>query len=209
MLTICFLALPLMADPAVTHPTAPPRAIPVATCSRPLVKVTQPSTVSAVSPAEIADSLTIATVLRRWERSAQMGTEWSRSQREEFRQRIKSNFNEHSVAAVEHLSGRVNRDWLSETYAWRLVDRSPDQICVEGTPRDETERLFYASVRVWLNNDSGLPEQIVVVSRNQAHRVAWRSETSSNPDNVQLVRFENDVPPAPKAVVRTANARND
>ena len=207
MLTICLLTLSLTADPKAVESTRPAAVLPTATCSRPLIKVTEPSNVSAVSPSEIAESLAIVTLLRRWERSSQNRAEWSRSEREEFRQRMKANFNEHSVAAVEQLTGHLEHDWLCETFAWRLADRSPDQICLEGTPRDETERLFYGSLRVWLNADRGVPEQIVVVTRNQVHRVAWQSDVYLKNDHVQLVRFENEVPPAPKAVVKTANAR--
>jgi hypothetical protein len=203
MLILFMLALPWMADPAASDQAVQrPKAIPVATCSRPPIQITQPPTVSALSPTEIADALTIATLLRRWERSVQDNPEWSRSQREEFRRRMQQQFN-------EQLIGHVKRDTLCKVYDWRIVDHSPEQICLEATPRDETERLFYGSVRVWLDAENAIPERIAIVSRNQVHRIAWQSENTRRHESIQLVHFEDDVPPSPRTLLRTANARVD
>ncbi len=205
MLKIYLLALPWMVDPAVGDRNSQM----IATCSRPVVTVTMPSAVAASRPSQIVDARTISNLLRKWERATRNAPEWSRSQREVFRKQIHEDFNEHSVAAAEQLVGQVNESRLCEMYHWRIVDRTRDCVCLEATPRDDTERLFYAALRVTITTGNWTPEQIVVVGRNQVARVAWLSETVPKKESLQLVRFESDVPPSPSGFLRTANARGE
>ncbi len=208
MLEICLLALSWMADPAAIERSGPNALTPLATCARPAVLVTEANTVCALTPARQADSPAITTWLRRWERATRNAPERSRSEREEFRRQIHEEFNEHALAAVEQVVGQVKADQLNELFEWRIVERTRDRVCLEATPRDEMERLFYRSLRISLEADTAIPEQLVIVNRNQLRRTVWQADQdSANP--IELVHFENDVPPAPKVLLKTANAQVD
>ena len=207
MFEISLFALCWIFDSGFDDRTTERMTIVMATCSRPVPKIAQPQNVTALSPTDIKSAQEIADLLLRWEQAQQDVPHWSRSHREEFRRRTQAGLNEHSIAAAEQLMGQVEAKWLSETYIWRIVDRRRKPIVLEAIPKDETERLFYSSLRVSLAPEDCLPEQITVVSRFQTEKVVWQSGETPTNDAVQLVHFENDIPPAPSNLVRTASAR--
>jgi hypothetical protein len=207
MLQICLLALPWLADPALSGPTVSGLGLPFATCARPAAMVIKPNPMSAFSVTSDTDSKAINRWLSRWEKATRYTPDRSRSEQEEFRQRIHAEFNEHTLAAVEKLVGHIHLFGLKKEFDWRIVDQNVDAVCLEATPLDELERLFYGSLRVSLDPETGSPIKLVVIGRNQFPRTVWQSEDSQAIDQIELVHFENDVPPAPNSVVRTADVR--
>jgi len=209
MFEFSLFALFWAADPAAIQPARYDVVKPFATCIRPAMIVVEPNTVCAVPSPRSLDTRSIAIWLRNWERATRNSPESSRSQREDFRRRIHEEFNEHTAAAVEQFVGHVKESRLTETYDWRIVEQTGEQVCLEAIPRDETERLFYGSLQVMLAADSGTPERLVVVSRNRSLRMVWQSEPRLEDARIHLVNFEDGVPPAPNALVRTADSRVD
>ena len=209
MLEFCLLALPWVIDPALVQRTGREIAAPMATCVRPAMMVVEPNLVCASSKIHLSEMSAVSNCLRRWEHATTQTPERSRSQREDFRRRMQEDFNEHTAAAIEQLMGRVHEKSLTAIHEWQFVERTGDCIFLEAIPKDETERLFYGSLRVSIVAESGILEQLTVVDRNHSHRIAWRSERPVKDERIQLVRFENGIPPAPNAPLRTANLRVD
>lgn len=181
-----------------------------ATIVRPAALLAEPRPSCAFSTMTNAKPILVSTRLKRWEQATQNSPEMTRSQKEEFRRRLHVEFNAHTAAAVEQLLGRIDERRLAELYEWRIAETNGDLVCLEAIPKDSTEQLFYGSLRVWLHAANGTAEKIVVVSRNQIQRIVWRAEGEKDEHDehpVQLVQFEDDVPPAPSETLRTANSR--
>ena len=54
---------------------------------------------------------------------------------------------------------------------------------------------------------NGTAEKIVVIGRNQTQRIVWQAENRQDDDRVQLVQFEDPVPPPAECeTLRTANS---
>jgi hypothetical protein len=209
MLKLCVLALAWMVEPKTFESTNSELAPPLATCVRPAVMVIEARTSCAQSPASESDSRQVKKWLIRWENGARELPVRSRSEREEFQQRIHETFNEHTLAAAELLVGHVKAKRLNESFEWRIVEKTRREICLEAIPRDEIERLFYGSLRVSLDTETGVPNQLIIIGRNPMARTVWQPNRRWNPNQIELVHFENDVPPAPLTLVRTADARLD
>ncbi len=209
MFEFCLLVLLWTVDPNIVERSARNVAEPISTCARPPVRVIDPSSDHVSSRHRVTDEREIAVRLRRWERATRDTPAWSRSQQEEFRSSIQRDFNEHTTVAAEQFVGLVNLKWLNETYNWRILERSDHRVILEAIPRDETERLFYGSFRISLSANDGSPDSIVLTGRNQNQQTIWKSDRQPNTEVIHLARFENDVPPAPRLLLRTANARVD
>ena len=181
----------------------------IATCVRPHVKTVEPDAGHATHLDRTVDVDEIASWLKRWEQSTSGQAAWSRSHKEEFRQSIQREFNEHTAVAAEQLVGHVSSAVLNETYQWKIVDRTDKRVTLDAVSRDETDRLFYRSFRISLNMSEAVPERIVVVGRNQHQQVVWQSGQSSDEDRIQLVNYRDDAPPAPMRLLRTADSRID
>lgn len=209
MLEFCLLALPWGVDPAIAVRSNPDSVPPIATCVRPAVMVAEPNTVCSLSMSRIADVPIIEAALQHWEIATKNAPEKSRSDREEFRRKILEEFNEHTAVAVELLAGRIRQRQLLEAFNWRLIEKTAERVHLEAVPKDETERLFYGSLRVSIEPDKGVLDQLIVVTRNHSHRIVWQAERPDKRNRIQLVRFENAVPPSPKSLLRTADSRVD
>jgi hypothetical protein len=209
MLDICFVLLMWNVDPLAADRPTPIVAQPVATCMRPSAQVTKPDSAHASIWHPISESLEITRYLKRWEQSTAIQPEWSRSQHDEFRRMIVWEFNEHTAAATAQFIGPIRSDVLGTVFDWTIVMRTNAVITLEAVPRDEMDRLFYRSVRVSLVVDDGTPREISVIGRNQREYLVWKSEETSTGDRIQLVHFEDEVPPTPKPLVRTADAKFD
>lgn len=206
MLEFCLLVLPWMADPAIFERSRSDVTTPLATCVRPAALVFEANTVCALSPRPASDPKLINKWLKRWESATRNVPERSRSERDEFRRQIHENFNEHTLAAAEQLFGQVKANRLNETFDWRIIERTGEQVCLEAIPRDEMERLFYGSLQVSLEAESGIPVQLIIVGRNRNRQIVWQSDRGLK-NEIEMVHFENDVPPAPKTLIKTAEAR--
>lgn len=209
MLELFLLALPWMADPA--YPSGPTSSVStsLATCSRPIISVIKPEPISASASTGAIDPAIISRCLQSWELTSRDCLDRSRSEQDEFRRRIHESFNEHTLAAAERLIGRVDASDLKDRFAWRVVSQDLDEICLEAVAKDELERLFYSSVRIWLSAMQGDLQKIVVIGRNQSQATVWQCESPAQKTEIQLVHFENHVPPPPNSIVRTANVRLD
>ena len=209
MLELCLLTLPWVFDP--TNAGAAPKSVSrsISTCAQVTAHRVIPNPVTAeLDPAMTTDE-ELSRRLRQWEVATRDAAEWSRSQREEFRRLTRKNFNEHTATAAEQLIGSVAADWLKEKYSFQVLERSSQQIRLEAVPRDETEQLFYGSLRISLSTISGNLEKLVVVQRNQQQKVAWLAEPESITDVIQLVRFDQEIPPSPPALLQTADRRKN
>lgn len=147
--------------------------------------------------------------LRKWERAMRDAPDPDRSHREEFRQSVHVEFNQHTAIAAEQFVGRIDADQLIENFEWTVSRQPGESVSLEATPRDETEQLFYGSFRVWMSADDGVLERIVAVGRNRKQRTIWQPETAATFPEIRFASFEDRIPPAPKSLVRTAAARLD
>ena len=107
------------------------------------------------SPRQI-ESSRIRTVLRIWETSSNELDERSASSRQSLRLNVTKELNGHAALAIDQLSGRVRAAQLEEQFSWTMTENLDGQVCLEARSKDETEHLFYGSIRVWL--DSGRPD---------------------------------------------------
>jgi hypothetical protein len=136
--------------------------------------------------------------MKRWETASHAVRDHSRSQREELRRTVHQEFNEHAAAAVEQMVGRITLTTLTQLFDWRIVEINQQQVSLEAIPRDSTERLFYRSLRVVLSADDACLRKVGVVSRKDVFQVVWQADNPQENHAVQLVRFEDEVPPAPR-----------
>jgi hypothetical protein len=209
MLEICLFSLAWQLDPVNVERPVRIGSTTISTCVRPIVKTVEPDAGYATFVKRRVDVAEISSWLKKWEQSTSDQPAWNRSRLEQFRQSIQREFNEHTAVAAEQLIGQVSSEGLNETYQWSIVERTDKLVTLEAVPWDETDRLFYRSFRISLNVDGAAPEQIVVIGRNQLQRIAWQSGQRSDADRIQLVNFEDDTPPAPKRLLRTADSRID
>lgn len=200
MLAFYLLTILWNSDPA-TIDQSEKTAASLTTCVRQLAKAAEPISTCAFTDLA-AVNRSPGRWLTQWELAVQSKEDWNRSQREAFRRRLRADFNQHTVTALDQLVGQIDAKQLSEAFRWRVVEQTCGQVCLEAVPCDELEGLFYASVRVWLRTDDGCPAQFIVFGRDGRSRTAWRIHQP--PKIVQLVQFESAVPPAPE-VVSVAN----
>lgn len=209
MQCLCLLALSWLAEPAGSPsvPSECPTVIP--TCIKPAAASVEASIPCATKPDSASGSFSPKPWLSVWECATREIPDRGRSQRDEFRRQLRETFNEHILAAAEQLTGRVTARQLEQNFTWRVVSCYHDTVTLEGVPRDELEQLFYASIQVRQSTRTGMPEQLLIVNRNQPPRTVWQASPLQAENPIQLVRYENGVPPAPSATIRTANVRND
>ena len=197
------IAIAWICDPAFVG--KPSMAI--ATCARPAAGVVQAQQTFAMT----SDTFSVTTSpncwLTHWQNATRFNPERSRSEQEEFRRCAHESLNEHTLAAVELFIGQIQAKKLDELFHWRILHSHFDIVCLEATPRDETEQLFYGALQISLNVNSGCLEKLVVVGRNQVERTVWKTDRLQTANRIELVHFENDVPPSPDSVIRMANSR--
>ena len=209
MLEIGLFSLAWQLDPISVDGSKRNGSVTVSAFIRPQVKTVEPDADHATFLARIADVDEIAFLLKEWEQSTSDQPAWNRSRKEEFLQSIQREFNEHTAVAVEQLVGHVRSDGLNETYQWKIVDRTDKRITLDAFPRDGTDRLFYRCFRISLRVSEAVPDQIVVVGRNQKQGIVWQSGQRSDANRIQLVTYPDDVPPAPMRLITSADTRID
>ena len=151
----------------------------------------------------------VDSILDCWEWASKQHEVPSRSQRENLRLSVSTSLNGHAAVAVEQLAGAVVAGRLREQFEWRLIEQAGKQLCVEAVPRDETERLFFRSIRVWLDPTSWRIEKLQAADRHGVERVNWLAE----PDIATAAYIEtafvadDGIPPAPQVADEVAPLR--
>ena len=209
MLEIGLFSLAWQIDPMSVGESQRNGSATVSAFIRPQVKAVERDVDHATFLTRTADVDEIASLLKEWEQSTSDQPSWNRSRKEEFRQSIQREFNEHTAVAAEQLAGQVSSDGLSEAYQWKIIDRTDQRLTLEAIPRDETDRLFFRCFRISFNVSEAVPDRIVVVGRNQKQGIVWQSGQRSNANRIQLVNHHDDVPPAPMRLITTADSRID
>jgi len=176
--SLLFVLSALGAEPAETTLSA--------TCSRPAAKLVAPKIEHAAGATRSTDCRQIALWLRQWEQTSRQRPVLSLARRDVLRHRVETHANAHAATAIEQLTGRIEVAKLRETFAWTITDRDADRVCLEATPRDETEQLFYGSVRAWLDEKDGALNQLQVIDRFGETRFVWRNNTASEPSPIQF-----------------------
>ncbi len=142
----------------------------------------------------------VDSILDCWEWASKQHEVPTRTQRENRHLSVSTSLNGHAAIAVEQLAGVIVASRLREQFEWRLIEQAGKQLCVEAVPRDETERLFFRSIRVWLNPSSWRIEQLQAIDRHGVQRVNWLAEpviaTASYVSTVAAV--DDVIPPSPK-----------
>lgn len=209
MLEYCFLPLSWNVDPVGMDRSNRNVSRTISTCTQPVARVVERETLSASLPRQLSVALEIAWWLKRWERSTSERPEPSRSHQEDLCRTIQQELNLHAATATLQLIGPVRADRLTDLYDWTIAEQNNERIILEAIPRDEMDRLFYRALRVSLAQDDGTPEQINVIRRNQQSQIVWKSNEHANGDVIRVVHFEEDLPPPPEPLVRTANLQID
>jgi hypothetical protein len=189
---ILWLVCPFCADPADVRPAAPPTSPKVVVPALHHSGISEPRAV-------IGD---VASILGCWEAASKQQDVPSRSQRENLRLRVSTSLNGHAAIAAEKLVGTVAAAQLQEQFNWRLIEQAGRQVCLEASPKDETERLFFGSIRVWLDPSSWRIEKLQVADRQGTTRVGWLVEpvitTAAYVSTAAAV--DDGIPPAPDVV---------
>lgn len=158
-----------------------------ATCARPVAKLVAPKIEHVAGATRSTDCRQIALWLRRWEQTSRHQPTFSRARRDVLRHRVVTHVNVHAATAIEQLAGRIEVTKLREAFAWTIVDHDAGRVCLEAAPRDETECLFYGSIRVWLDETDGALNQLQVVNRSGETRFVWKNDVVPEPSPIQLV----------------------
>ena len=165
----------------------PAGPMPLVTCARPVTKLVVPKIEHVAGAARSSDCHQIALWLRRWEQTARHRPALSAARRDVLRHRVETNANAHAARALELMTGPLDITRLRESFAWTITDHNAGHVCLEATPRDETERLFYASIRVWLDETDGALNQLQVTDRFGETRFVWRNNVAPESSPIQFV----------------------
>lgn len=156
------------------------------TCMRPLAKLVAPKIEHAAGATRSTDCRQITFWLRLWEQTSRHRPTLSLARRDVLRHRAETHANAHAATAIEQLTGRIEIGKLREAFVWSIVDHDAGRVCLEATPRDETEHLFYGSIRVWLDEVDGALHQLQIVNRSGETRFVWRNDVVPEPSPIQL-----------------------
>ena len=156
----------------------------------------------AIPRSAIPDNVDSA--MARWaEASIQQGLP-ARSGQDALQLAFEKQINRHAADAATGMLGPINIARLKEQYTWKLTTGAGKPLCLEAIPQDDVDRLFFRSIRVWLDSRSQVT-QIEVASRDgeqQAHWIAGPAMTD---------REALSIPPLHDAIAampaRTAKAR--
>lgn len=171
----------------------PVGATSLATCARPVAKLAAPKIEHVAGAARSTDCHQIALWLRRWEQAARRRPALSAARRDVLRHKVETDANAHAAAALELMAGPLDVTRLRELFAWSITDRDVGRIKLEAIPRDDTERLFYASIRVWLDENDGALNQLQVTARSGETRFVWRNDVAPESSPIQLVSAVEEV----------------
>ena len=172
----------------------PAGTMPLVTCARPVAKLVAPQIEHVAGATRSTDGHQITLWLRRWEQTARRRPALSAARRDVLRHRVETNANAHAAMALELMTGPLDVTRLRESFVWTITDRDAGRIQLEATPRDETERLFYGSIRVSLDESDGTLNQLQVVNRSSETRFVWKNEFTPEPSRIRLVSATDDSP---------------
>lgn len=173
--------------PLVILGTESVAAVSCATCVRPTAKCVVTKIEHVAGATQSADIDQITDWLRRWERVSQDYPALPLTRRDLLRHRVSLAVNAHAATAVEQLAGQVQVTQLRETFAWTIITRDARQVCLEATPQDETEQLFYGAVQVWLDVTSGALDELRVTDRLGQTRITCQHERTTQAFPIRLV----------------------
>ena len=165
----------------------PAGTMPLVTCARPVAQLVAPKIEHVAGATRSTDCHQIALWLRRWEQTVRRRPALSAARRDVLRHRIETNANAHAAMALERMTGPLDVTRLRESFVWTITDREAGQVQLEATPRDETERLFYGSIRVWLDETDGALNQLQVTDRSGETRFVWRNNVAPESSPIQFV----------------------
>lgn len=156
----------------------------------------------------------VVALMSRWEMAATRHTVPWRAEREILRFRVTSRLNGHAATAMEALLGQIDARQLRESHDWRIVESANWETCLEAVPKDETDRLFYQSIRVWLQSSTGQLVKLQLFDRHGEPTAHWLApETMDLAYVLPGVMSDDGVPPPPpvdkfgQRIRRIADAR--
>lgn len=210
MLILSMITILALSDsPVVTQAEMPvTAAIATTFCARQNVRTTSPAPTSAAAQMCPSDAMLVNEWLGKWEAASKRSKDRTRSEKEAFRQRVQTAFNEHAASASEKLIGTIAAKSLNADFFWRITKNTPYDVCLEAIPRDEMEQLFYGSIQVTLHAPTGEPRQLAITNRNEHSQIVWHSSPVPKRSAIQQARFEKVVPPSP-STSRVADRRID
>lgn len=148
--------------------------------------------------ASFADADPVDTLLERWSTAAARKPASWRAERENLRFHVTSRLNGHAATAMEALIGQIETQRLRESYDWRIVETVNWETCLEATPKDETDRLFYQSIRVWLQSSTGQLVKLQAFDRHGEPTAHWLApETNELAYVLPGHMIDDGVPPPP------------
>jgi hypothetical protein len=140
----------------------------------------------------------VLALMSRWEKVATRNTVPWRAEREILRFHVTNHFNGHAATAMEAFLGQVDVRQLRESYDWQIVETVNWETCLQAIPRDETERLFYGSIRVWLNTASAQLVRMQAFDRHGEPTAHWSAPEANDLAAVLPgVLGDDGIPPAP------------
>lgn len=140
----------------------------------------------------------VDTLLNRWSAAGTRKTVPWRAERENLRFHVTSRLNGHAATAMEALLGQIDARRLRESYDWRIVETVNWETCLEATPKDETDRLFYQSIRVWLQSSTGKLVKLQAFDRHGEPTAHWLApETNELAYVLPGHMIDDGVPPPP------------
>lgn len=140
----------------------------------------------------------VDTLLNRWSAAGIRKTVPWRAERENLRFHVTNRLNGHAATAMEALLGQIDARRLRESHNWRIAETVNWETCLEATPKDETDRLFYHSIRVWLQSSTGHLVKLQAIDRHGEPTAHWLA-----PESTELAyilpghMIDDGVPPPP------------
>jgi hypothetical protein len=150
--------------------------------------------------ATAADSqaATALALMSRWEKVATRNTVPWRAEREILRFHVTNRSNGHAATAMERFLGQIDVRQLRESHDWQIVETANWETCLHATPKDETDRLFYGSIRVWLNTASAQLVRLQAFDRHGEPTAHWSAPEANDLAAVLPgVLGDDGIPPAP------------
>lgn len=140
----------------------------------------------------------VDTLLNRWSAAGTRKTVPWRAERENLRFHVTNRLNGHAATAMEALLGPIDARRLRESFDWRIVETVDWETCLEATPKDETDRLFYQSIRIWLQPSTGRLVKLQAFDRHGEPTAHWLApETSDLTYVLPSHTIDDGVPPPP------------
>jgi hypothetical protein len=166
------------------------------TIGHPLANVATPTRHHATAADPRA--ATVLALMSRWETVATRSTVPWRAERENLRFHVTSRLNGHAAAAMEKFLGQIDARRLRESHDWQIVESANWETCLQAIPKDETERLFYGSIRVWLNTASAQLARLQAFDRHGEPTAHWSApETNDLAAVLPGLLGDDGIPPTP------------